>query len=78
MIVVADSGPLRYLVLIGAIHALPGLYERVLIPQTVAIELQDAKTPAAVSAWIAQPPSWLETHRRRRRARSPADRPPES
>ena len=60
MIVVADSGPLRYLVLIGAIHVLPLLYERVLVPKAVAAELQDAKTPAAVRAWIAQPPPWLE------------------
>jgi predicted nucleic acid-binding protein len=60
MIVVADSGPLRYLVLIGAVHVLPPLYERVLVPQAVAAELQHPKTPAVVRAWIAQPPSWLE------------------
>ncbi len=60
MIVVADSGPPRYLMLVGAIHVLPPLYERVLVPQAVAVELQDAKTPAAVRAWIAQPPPWLE------------------
>lgn len=60
MIVVADSGPIRYLVLIGAIGVLPPLYERVLVPQAVAAELQHVKTPAAVRAWIAQRPSWLE------------------
>ena len=60
MIVVADNGPLRYLVLIGVVHVLPSLYERVLVPQAVAAELQEAKTPAAVRTWIAQPPSWLE------------------
>jgi predicted nucleic acid-binding protein len=39
MIVVADSGPLNYLVLIGAVHVLGPLYDRVLVPQTVADEL---------------------------------------
>jgi len=60
MIVVADAGPLHYLVLIGAVHVLKPLDSRVLVPQTVAGELQEANTPAAVRAWIAQPPEWCE------------------
>jgi predicted nucleic acid-binding protein len=32
MIVVADSGPLRYLVVIGHIDILPSLFNQVLIP----------------------------------------------
>lgn len=36
------------------------LYSRVLVPQTVAGELQEANTPTAVRAWIAQPPVWCE------------------
>lgn len=60
MIVVADAGPLQYLVRIGAVNVLPPLYQRVLIPQSVARELQQNKTPAAVCAWIAQAPSWCE------------------
>jgi|ERR1700733_12857453 predicted nucleic acid-binding protein len=60
MIVVADAGPLHYLVLIGAVDVLPPLYTRVLVPETVAAELQDAHTPATVRAWIARPPQWCE------------------
>ena len=60
MIVVADAGPLHYLVLIGAVDVLVPLYTRVLVPETVAAELQDAHTPATVRAWIAQPPHWCE------------------
>ena len=60
MIVVADAGPLRYLVHIAAIDVLSPLYERVFIPQTVAQELKQNNTPAEVRAWIAQPPSWCE------------------
>lgn len=60
MIVVADTSPLHYLALIRAINVLQPLYDRVLIPQTVAAELHQPKTPAAVRAWIAQPPAWCE------------------
>jgi len=60
MIVVADAGPLHYLVLIGAVGVLRPLYSCGLVPQTVAEELQETNTPAAVRAWIAQPPEWCE------------------
>lgn len=60
MIVVADAGPLHYLVLIGAAEVLQPLYGRVLVPQAVAGELQETNTPATVRAWITQPPQWCE------------------
>ena len=60
MIVVADAGPLQYLVRIAAIDVLAPLYERVLVPLSVAGELQQNNTPVAVRAWIAQPPAWCE------------------
>ncbi len=60
MIVVADTGPVHYLVLIEAIDVLQPLYDRVLVPQAVAGELQADGTPAAVKSWIADPPIWVE------------------
>jgi predicted nucleic acid-binding protein len=60
MIVVADASPIHYLALIGVVNVLEPLYGHVLVPQTVARELQDAKTPATVRTWIAQPPAWCE------------------
>jgi predicted nucleic acid-binding protein len=60
MIVVADAGPLHYLVLIEAVHVLQPLYNRVLVPQTVATELMETGAPNAVRTWIAQPPDWCE------------------
>jgi predicted nucleic acid-binding protein len=60
MIVVADAGPLNYLLLIEAVDALEPLYNLVLVPQTVADELQETKAPPAVRAWIAHPPNWCE------------------
>ncbi|HXB70914.1 MAG TPA: hypothetical protein VNY05_21950 [Candidatus Acidoferrales bacterium] len=53
MIVVADTTPLRYLVVIEREHLLPALYGRVLIPPAVADELSHENTPAAVRA-----PGW--------------------
>ena len=43
--VVADTGPIHYLVLIEAVGVLELLYGRVLIPQTVAAELEVTGTP---------------------------------
>jgi hypothetical protein len=36
MIVVADTGPIHYLVIVEAVNVLKSLYGRVLVPQTVA------------------------------------------
>ena len=60
MIVVADAGPIQYLVRIAAIGVLAPLYQRVLVPQSVARELLQNNAPAAVRAWIGQPPTWCE------------------
>jgi predicted nucleic acid-binding protein len=53
MIVVADSSPLRYLILIEHTHVLPALYGRVLIPPAASGELNRQRTPPVVRAWLA-------------------------
>ena len=60
MLIVADTSPLNYLVLIGADPVLPGLYGRILIPPEVLWELRDDAGPQAVRDWAADPPQWLE------------------
>ena|SRR5438094_5841915 len=60
MIVVSDTTPLNYLILIGQIDLLPRLYGQVIVPATVAHELQHLRAPASVRAWIGSPPAWLE------------------
>lgn len=62
MILVADSGPLHYLVLIGCVDVLRPLYGRAVIPHAVAVELQQAATPVLVRNWIAHMPEWCELH----------------
>ena len=61
MIVIADTGPINYLILIGEIGVLPALYHRVLVPPSVCEELKRPRAPETVRTWIAQPPAWLET-----------------
>ncbi|MGO9516100.1 MAG: hypothetical protein ACLPND_03555 [Candidatus Korobacteraceae bacterium] len=60
MIVIADTTPLNYLILIGAVDVLQPLYARVIVPQAVVRELEGAGAPTVVRTWIAQPPDWLE------------------
>ena len=60
MIVVADAGPIHYLILIDAIGVLYPLYDRVLIPQTVAEELKNDRAPEAVRGWMERPPEWCQ------------------
>jgi predicted nucleic acid-binding protein len=62
-IVVADTGPLNYLVLIRDIDVLPQLFKTVLAPQAVFAELGHVEAPARVKAWIDTPPPWLELGR---------------
>ena len=59
--VVADTGPLRYLVLIEVIGILPLLFGRVLIPEIVSAELSRPSTPLRVREWLAADPAWLES-----------------
>jgi predicted nucleic acid-binding protein len=59
-LVVADTGPINYLVLIDAVGLLPQLFERIFIPVVVHAELIDSEAPEKVRAWIGQAPAWLE------------------
>src|SRR6266478_6379354 len=60
MVVVADTSPINYLVLIGQIEILPRLYSRILIPPAVLGELKHQVAPKPVRDWVANPPTWLE------------------
>jgi predicted nucleic acid-binding protein len=59
MIVIADSAPLNYLVLIGETELLPTLYGGIVIPAAVWRELRSLGAPALVREWANRPPSWL-------------------
>lgn len=50
--VVADTTPLNYLILIGQEHVLGALFDKVLIPEGFLKELKNPKAPEAVLLWI--------------------------
>jgi predicted nucleic acid-binding protein len=60
MIVIADTSPHHYLILLEHADVLQHLYGRVIIPEAVVPELQAQKTPAVVRRWITSPPEWLQ------------------
>jgi len=60
MIVVADTGPVNYLVLSGQIDIAHDLYGTLLIPPAVHRELLEARAPTAVRQWATTPPGWAE------------------
>lgn len=59
MQVVADTGPLHYLILIGQIDLLPRLFTAVTVRMVVRDELLHPNTPQPVRDWATDPPPWL-------------------
>jgi predicted nucleic acid-binding protein len=59
VIVVSDTSPLNYLVLIEAIEILPRLFLEVHAPTQVVMELNNQRTPEVVRRWAQTPPKWL-------------------
>ena len=60
MIVVADSGPLRYLIALGQQELLPRIFGETWLPSDVVRELSAAETPPEVRAFLNNPPEWLK------------------
>jgi predicted nucleic acid-binding protein len=61
-LVIADTGPINYLVLIRSIDLLPILFDSVILPSAVQSELADSSAPPAVQHWITNRPIWIEIH----------------
>ncbi|MGB6266499.1 MAG: DUF3368 domain-containing protein [Candidatus Acidiferrales bacterium] len=60
MIVVADTSPINYLILIEEIDILTKIYGTVVIPRAVRDELLRPSAPEMVRARIGQLPAWIE------------------
>jgi len=60
MIVIADTSPLNYFILLSHVEALRNLYGRVIIPQAVADELNSPKSPKPVREWVRSLPAGLK------------------
>jgi predicted nucleic acid-binding protein len=59
MIVVCDTSPVNYLVLINEIDLLPQLFTIVVLPAAVLTELQHPRTPPRVASWARDLPPWV-------------------
>lgn len=59
MIVISDTSPLCYLILIGQDQILSRLFGTITIPYGVRNELQHEEAPDAVRNWMVYPPDWL-------------------
>ncbi|CAN5149612.1 DUF3368 domain-containing protein [soil metagenome] len=59
MIVVSDTTPLHYLVLIDEVEILPRVLGEIIIPRVVFGELQHDHTPSKIKEYFRIPPTWL-------------------
>jgi predicted nucleic acid-binding protein len=59
MTIVADASPVNVLIRANRIGVLPQIFGLVMIPRTVAMELQHDRSPESVKAFVARPPEWL-------------------
>lgn len=59
MIVVADAGPLRYLIVIGRVELIVRLYGQIVVPPGVLLELRHASAPEEVRRWADDLPNWV-------------------
>ena len=66
MIVVADTGPVNYLILSGQIDLVRARYGTLLMPPAVHRELLHPRSPATVRLWATTLPAWADV-------RSPRD-----
>jgi len=57
-LVVADTGPVRYLAVIEFIHLLPQLFSQVIVPKAVLAELTHPHAPEAARRWAEDLPAW--------------------
>ncbi len=59
MIVVADTSPIHYLLLIDQIDLLAHLFDQIMIPDAVRDEMLNPGAPLVLQQWIMDPPPWL-------------------
>ncbi|CAN5434916.1 DUF3368 domain-containing protein [soil metagenome] len=61
--IIADTSPLNYLILIDAAEVLPKIFQKVIIPTAVQSELLDIGASEKVQKWIQSAPNWLEVEK---------------
>ena len=59
MVVVSNTSPLNYLLMIDAVEVLRGLYGEIHVPELVIAELGSSNSPEVVRAWTRRLPGWV-------------------
>lgn len=59
MIIISDTTPTHYLILIQKEAILPALFGEIIIPSAVADEMRHPNAPEAIKQWIDSPPDWV-------------------
>lgn len=60
MIIISDTTPLHYLILLEKADLLEKLFGKIIIPEAVFDEMQQTGTPESVRSWIDSLPAWIE------------------
>ena len=60
MIIVADTGPVNYLILCGQVDLIQKLYGSLILPSAVHRELIHPNAPHLVRQWTRSLPAWVE------------------
>lgn len=63
MIIVSDTTPLHYLIVVKRAELLATLFGAIIIPEAVFAEMAHDKTPVIVQEWLTAPPSWMQVKR---------------
>jgi predicted nucleic acid-binding protein len=58
-LIVADTGPLNYLIQIEQVDVLRHLVDEVWLTVSIRQELSDPRAPSEVRRWISKPPAWV-------------------
>lgn len=65
MIVIADTGPINYIVQLGLLSELQAIYGSIILPQAVFDELRNPRAPSKVKDWTSSLPDWVEVRKPR-------------
>lgn len=60
MIIISDTTPLHYLILLEQAELLEKLFGKIVIPEAVFDEMQHEGTPEFIRLWIEHLPAWIE------------------
>ena len=60
ILIVADTGPINYLIQIGCVGVLSQLVKKVVLPAFVLSELRSEGAPTEVREWAEKLPVWVE------------------